>query len=115
MRLSRFNFEYISNVEALSRAIKNAQHLKSEHAALVKAAFDMAEALDTLHLGRDETTSRFTIGRLQNTYVELLKSLGLNYEKVSAMSKVDSTSDGGREAGSPVLSLVELRKAAGGE
>ena len=79
VRLSGFDYVKESNVEALTRSLRNSKVLTAEHSATIKAAYDMAELLDDLDLGRNPDTGAIVLGRLQNSYMELLGRLGLTY------------------------------------
>lgn len=113
MRLSEFDIPFRSNVECLEHAVRAAKHLNSTHAALLKAAFDEAEALDSLRLGRDAETGVFQIQRLHGKYVDILKLLGLSYEQVaSAGVPKASRSEAEAAPAAPVMSMADFRAAA---
>ena len=117
MEMSRFDIPFRSNVECLEHAVRNSKHLTMMHAALLKAAFDEAEALDSLRLGRDPESGGMLLSRMHNTYKDILKMLGLSYEQVvaSAPAKDGEQGDAASAPAAPVMSLAKFRKTAASE
>lgn len=117
MRLTKFNFEMESHTAALKRAVRNANHLSAVHSAQIKAAFDLAELLDDLDLGRDPETGKIVLPRLLNTYTEILSGLGLRFERGRGGLTREELDNAARSDATPapVSKLDEYRlKIAGG-
>lgn len=78
MRLSDFDFELESHVDALKRSVKRSKVLTAEHSALVKLAFEYAAAIDDMDFFAEEHNR---VVKMTARYAEILRDLGIAYER----------------------------------